>query len=137
MRINGHGHILPEPNQIPQFMKDKKLFWIDDDKKFMRQGNWSRPITDPSFFLKEKLEWMEKYNIDEDDGKIVVVSVDVNSEAADKGLVEGDVIKRVGTQQVNSLKEFKKKEKASRKRGSLLLLVKKNDGSSRFVTLNY
>ena len=68
---------------------------------------------------------MDKYNIDEDDGKIVVVSVDVNSEAADKGLVEGDVIKRVGTQQVNSLKEFKKKEKASRKRGSLLLLVKK------------
>ena len=64
MRINGHGHILPEPHQIPQFMKDKKLFWIDDDKKFMRQGNWSRPITDPSFFLKEKLEWMQKYNID-------------------------------------------------------------------------
>ena len=88
--------------------------------------------------LKEvNADLMDKYNIDEDDGKIVVVSVDVNSEAADKGLVEGDVIKRVGTQQVNSLKEFKKKEKASRKRGSLLLLVKKNDGSSRFVTLNY
>ena len=88
--------------------------------------------------LKEiNRDLMEKYNIDEDDGKIVVVSVDVNSEAADKGLVEGDVIKRVGTQQVNSLKEFKNKEKASRKRGSLLLLVKKNDGSSRFVTLNY
>lgn len=63
-RINGHGHILPEPNQVPKFMKDKKLFWIDDDKKFMRQGDWSRPITDPSFFLKEKLEWMEEYNID-------------------------------------------------------------------------
>jgi aminocarboxymuconate-semialdehyde decarboxylase len=45
-------------------MKDKKLFWIDDDKKFMRQGDWSRPITDPSFFLNEKLEWMERYNID-------------------------------------------------------------------------
>ena len=88
--------------------------------------------------LKEiNRDLMDKYNIDEDDGKIVVVSVDVNSEADEKGLVEGDVIKRVGTQQVNSLKEFKKKEKASRKRGSLLLLVKKNDGSSRFVTLNY
>ena len=62
-KINGHGHILPEPHQIPQFMKDKKLFWIDDDKKFMRQGTWSRPITDPSFFLKEKLVWMEKNNI--------------------------------------------------------------------------
>ena len=88
--------------------------------------------------LKEiNRDLMQKYNIDEDDGKIVVVSVDVNSEAADKGLVEGDVIKRVGTQQVSSLKEFKKKEKSSRKRGSLLLLVKKIDGSSRFVTLNY
>jgi aminocarboxymuconate-semialdehyde decarboxylase len=64
MRINGHGHILPEPSQIPQFMKDKKLFWIDEDKKFMRQGDWARPITDPSFFLNEKLEWMDRYNID-------------------------------------------------------------------------
>lgn len=64
MKINGHGHILPEPNEIPQFLKDKKLFSIDDDKKFMRQGDWKRPITDPSFFLKEKLEWMEKYKID-------------------------------------------------------------------------
>ncbi len=64
MKINGHGHLLPEPSQIPQFMKDKKLFWIDDDKKFMRQGNWSRPITDPSFFVKEKLEWMDRYEID-------------------------------------------------------------------------
>lgn len=64
MRINGHGHILPEPHEIPQFLKDKHLFSIDDDKKFMRQGDWKRPITDPSFFLKEKLEWMEKYKID-------------------------------------------------------------------------
>ena len=54
MRINGHGHILPEPSQIPKFLKDKKLFWIDDNKKFMRQGDWSRPISDPSFFLNEK-----------------------------------------------------------------------------------
>ena len=55
MRINGHGHILPEPSQIPKFLKEKKLFWIDDDKKFMRQGNWARPITDASFFIKEKI----------------------------------------------------------------------------------
>lgn len=64
MKINGHGHLLPEPKQIPQFMRDKKLFWIDDDKKFMRQGDWSRPITDSSFFLKEKMEWMNKHQID-------------------------------------------------------------------------
>ena len=79
----------------------------------------------------------EKYGIDESDGKIVIVSVDPESEAAEKGLVEGDVIKRVGTQKVSSIKEFNKKEKASRSRGSLLLLVKKKDDSSRFITLNY
>ena len=53
MRINGHGHILPEPSQIPKFLKDKKLFWIDDDKKFMRQGDWSRPISSENFFIDE------------------------------------------------------------------------------------
>lgn len=64
LKINGHGHLLPEPSEIPKFMKDKNLFWIDEDKKFMRQEDWSRPITDPSFFFEEKLEWMERYNID-------------------------------------------------------------------------
>lgn len=64
MKINAHGHLLPEPHEIPKFMKEKKLFSIDDDKKFMRQEDWSRPITDPSFFFKEKLEWMERYGID-------------------------------------------------------------------------
>ncbi len=63
-KINGHGHILPEPSEIPQFMKDKGLFSIDDGKKFMSQGDWSRPITDPSFFFDEKLIWMDKYEID-------------------------------------------------------------------------
>ena len=64
MRINAHGHILPEPFQIPNFMKEKKLFSIDQDKKFMRQGDWSRPISGPGFFIKEKIEWMHQHNID-------------------------------------------------------------------------
>ena len=64
MRINGHGHILPEPFQIPNFMREKKLFWIDNDKRFMRQGEWSRPIHGHGFFLKEKLDWMREHNID-------------------------------------------------------------------------
>ncbi len=63
-RINAHGHLLPEPGDIPSFMKAEKLFWVDDDRKFMRQGTWKRPITDPSFFLDEKLEWMDKNDID-------------------------------------------------------------------------
>ena len=64
MKINAHSHLLPEPNQIPEFLKKNKLFTIDSDKRFMRQGDWSRPITHPSFFIKEKLKWMKNHGID-------------------------------------------------------------------------
>ena len=64
MKINGHSHLLPYPNQIPSFMKDKEIFWIDDDRSFMRQKNWQRPITSASFFLNEKLDWMNNNKID-------------------------------------------------------------------------
>lgn len=64
LRINGHSHLLPYPHQIPDFMREKEIFWVDEDKKFMLQKGWKRPVTDSSFFLNEKLEWMDKYNID-------------------------------------------------------------------------
>lgn len=64
LRINGHSHLLPYPEEIPQFMKDKGIFWVDKDRKFMLQKDWSRPVTDSSFFLHEKLEWMERNKVD-------------------------------------------------------------------------
>ena len=64
MRINGHSHLLPYPEQIPSFMKEKEIFWIDEDRRHMLQKNWKRPVTDSSFFLNEKLEWMAKNHID-------------------------------------------------------------------------
>jgi aminocarboxymuconate-semialdehyde decarboxylase len=46
-------------------MREEKVFWIDEDMAYMRQGlDWKRPITDPSFFLDEKLKWMDRNNID-------------------------------------------------------------------------
>ncbi|MBK6363782.1 MAG: amidohydrolase family protein [Saprospiraceae bacterium] len=63
-KINAHGHVLPYQNEIPSFMKKKEIFWLTQDNKFMCQKNWKRPVTHPSFFLKEKVEWMEKNNID-------------------------------------------------------------------------
>jgi len=45
-------------------MKEKEIFWIDDNRKYMLQKGWKRPITDSSFFLNEKLDWMEKNKID-------------------------------------------------------------------------
>ena len=64
LRVNGHSHLLPYPEEIPQFMKDKEIFWVDDERKHMLQKGWSRPVTDSSFFLNEKLEWMDKNKID-------------------------------------------------------------------------
>ena len=64
MRINGHSHLLPYPEQIPSYLKEKEIFWIDEDRKYMLQKNWKRPVTDSSFFLNEKLEWMERNKID-------------------------------------------------------------------------
>jgi aminocarboxymuconate-semialdehyde decarboxylase len=63
-RINGHSHLLPYPEEIPKFMKEKEIFWVDEDRKFMLQKGWKRPVTDSSFFLNEKLEWMERNKID-------------------------------------------------------------------------
>ncbi|ANM31728.1 amidohydrolase [Acidobacteria bacterium Mor1] len=64
LRINAHSHLLPYPDEIPQFMKDKEIFWVDDARKYMLQRNWKRPVTDSSFFLREKLEWMDRFKID-------------------------------------------------------------------------
>ena len=64
LRINGHSHLLPYPEQIPSFMKEKEIFWVDDERKHMLQKGWRRPVTDSSFFLDEKLLWMEKNRLD-------------------------------------------------------------------------
>lgn len=64
MRINGHSHLLPYPEEIPSSMKDMGIFWVDEERKYMLQKGWKRPVTDSSFFLNEKLEWMERNKID-------------------------------------------------------------------------
>src|SRR5210317_275421 len=64
LRINGHSHLLPYPEEIPDFMREKGIFWVDKDRKFMLQKDWSRPVTHSSFFLNEKLEWMDRFKID-------------------------------------------------------------------------
>lgn len=64
MRINGHGHVLPYPEQIPAFMRNKRIFWVENDRSCMCQENWRRPVTDASFFVQEKLAWMDKHHID-------------------------------------------------------------------------
>ena len=44
LRINGHSHLLPYPEEIPQFMKDKGIFWVDKDRKYMLQKDWNKVL---------------------------------------------------------------------------------------------
>lgn len=64
LKINAHSHLLPYPEQIPAFMREKEVFWVDEARRFMCQGSWRRPVTDPSFFLQEKLAWMDRNGLD-------------------------------------------------------------------------
>ena len=78
----------------------------------------------------------EKYKLS-DDNALVVTRVDPNGEAYERGIREGDIIKRVGTEKVSTVPEFKKLAYQSRTKGTLLVLVKKPNGKSRFFTLDY
>ena len=64
IKINAHGHLLPHQRDIPAFMREKEIFWLTEDESHMCQKGWSRPVTHPSFFIDEKIPWMETQNID-------------------------------------------------------------------------
>ena len=78
----------------------------------------------------------EKYQIEEEDA-LVVTRIDPNGEAYGKGIREGDIIKRIGTERVRSLKDYNRLLEKAKVKGTVLLLVKKRGGSSRYYTLSY
>ncbi len=79
---------------------------------------------------------IEKYGLDDTTSGVIIVDVDPQSPAAQRGLREGDVIKQVGAQKVSkpddvieAIRQSKEDEKES-----VLLLVQK-DSYSRFVVV--
>ncbi len=78
----------------------------------------------------------EQYSITSETG-LVIVGIDVESEAASKGLVEGDLITEAGQQKVVSVADLEDRITEAREAGrkSLLLLVRRG-GDPRFVALS-
>ncbi len=79
---------------------------------------------------------VEKYGLEDADSGVVIVDVDPQSPAAQRGLREGDLIKQVGARKVSkpddvleAIRQSKEQEKES-----ILLLVQK-DSYSRFVVV--
>lgn len=85
------------------------------------------PITD---------ELTEQFGLSASDG-LVITMIDPESEAASKGLVEGDVITEAGQQKVANVEDFQERIENAREAGrkSLLLLVRRG-GDPRFVALS-
>ncbi len=82
-------------------------------------------------------ELREKYKIAKDVDGIVVLSVDADTNAAEKGMQEGDVITDAGQKPVRAVNDFQAQIDATAEAGrhSLLVLVRR-DGQPRFVVLN-
>jgi len=80
-------------------------------------------------------QFRHEYEISEADDGLIIVNVDPTSDAAKKGIRSGDLIKRVGTKKVDSVRNFKTVIEQSKEKGAVLLLIKKPNGNSRFFTL--
>ncbi len=80
-------------------------------------------------------ELQDQYGITGEDG-LVITAIDPESEAASKGLLEGDVITEAGQQKVASVEDFEARIEEAKEAGrkSLLLLVRRG-GDPRFVAL--
>jgi serine protease Do len=81
-------------------------------------------------------ELTEQYSLSADAG-LVITGIDGESEAASKGLVEGDLITEAGQQKIASVDDFEERITEARDAGrkSLLLLVRRG-GDPRFVALS-
>ncbi|MEM7196287.1 MAG: DegQ family serine endoprotease [Pseudomonadota bacterium] len=81
-------------------------------------------------------ETRQKYNLDPESVGVVIVDIDPASSAAERGLTPGDVIRKVGSQKVETPEDVRDAIAASEKanKESVLLLVER-DSRTRFIVV--
>lgn len=78
----------------------------------------------------------EQFDIDRDESGVVVTDVATNSIAHRAGIRPGDLITRIGTESVENREDFEELMDKMVKKGTLLLLVKR-ENVSRFYALDF
>ena len=78
----------------------------------------------------------ENFNIGDDVTGVLVTKIDLQGEAASKGIDSGDVIVEINQQSVGSAKDVQDAiEKAQKDKHSSILLLVNREGDVRFVAL--
>jgi serine protease Do len=109
---------------------------MDQDESITFGKRESSKLTDLGLEVRKLTnQFRHEYEISEADDGLIIVNVDPTSDAAKKGIRSGDLIKRVGTKKVDSVRNFKTVIEQSKEKGAVLLLIKKPNGNSRFFTL--
>jgi C-terminal processing protease CtpA/Prc len=77
----------------------------------------------------------KEYSIANQDIGIVVTKVSIDTPADEAGIKTGDLITRVGSRRCRSVKQFDSLVKNTKRRGMLMLHIKR-DGNAQYVTLD-
>lgn len=129
---------LRAPVRIIRKGREKTITVVLDELPTEEETLARRPEEDNSLGLQVEdvsRTLINKFGLERGIEGVVVTAVRPNSAAERSGIRLGDVITRVGDEEVASVKDFKSLVKTTRKRNSLLVLIKRNN-ISRFFALD-
>ncbi|MFC1635014.1 Do family serine endopeptidase, partial [Planctomycetota bacterium] len=81
-------------------------------------------------------QWAERFGYGDEKG-VIVTEVDPGSEAAEKGISPGTLIKEVNRKPISNTKQFNEEIKKAKKNGGALLLVKLTNGYTKIVFIEF
>ncbi len=81
-------------------------------------------------------EWAERFGYEDEKG-VIVTEVDPGSEAAEKGITPGTLIKEVNRKSISNTRQFNDEIKKAKENGGVLLLVKLTNGYTKIVFIEF